>query len=288
MQSMTGYGAANTALAEDTFLVEIRGVNHRFLDIQVRSSWNLYQLEAKIVNRIKQHLSRGRLDVTISLNKRSPEAQVSHEINRYNELIRVVEKSLLNAGSYAAAVLPLIGQDILNQEKVLKPGDESAIIVAFDKAFSDFRMSRQTEGEKIKHDLAEGIEKMTTTLKLIQKSWLISSQNRVTLLNNKLNNKLSTLSANTDIPQDRLLQEAALIVSKSEIDEEVSRLLMHLTSCQGLINDSGRIGRKLEFTLQELLREANTIASKFPEAASHVITLKSLIENAKEHTANIE
>jgi len=285
---MTGYGGANTTLAKETFLVEIRGVNHRFLDIHVKASWRLHQLETKISEQIKDQLNRGRVEVSISQNRPSPEAQVSHEISRYNELIRIVEKSLLNASQYAPAVLPLIGKDLFNQDRDLKPGDKSAILVAFDEAFSDFCKSRLSEGNKIKQHLMTAFETMAKTVNSIKKTWLISSQDRVTLLNNKLHNKLSALSTNAEIPQDRLLQEAALIVSKSEIDEEVSRLLMHLDACMGLLNDDGRVGRKLEFTLQELLRESNTVAAKFPNASNHVIELKSLIENAKEHAANIE
>lgn len=292
---MTGYGRGESQTDDYHVLVDIKSVNHRFLDTQIRLPREYNHLELEMKNEFKQVLSRGRVECFITLTKEQASSQVlninwnvldslveelSHaEFHRYQKQPFSAEKFL-----EGAVMHPVIVETV--EKKEVLDDIERDMLQAFKQALQALNKSRQKEGEGLRQfflDYLESIKKEVSS---------ISSQ--VERINqehyDKLKKKLEELMSGAEIDESRLLTEVALIVDRGDVTEELDRLSVHLQSMNQLIEKEGPIGKEMDFLIQEMNREVNTIGSKSADLSikSSVIQLKTLIEQIREQVQNIE
>lgn len=292
IKSMTGFGRCETADGEKRFTVEMKGVNHRYLDVNIRMPKKLNFFETAIRSLMKQSISRGKVDLFITYEDLS-EGQVSL---KYNEAL---------AGEYLA-YLNKMGEtfslendirvstlsrypEILTMEEQVVDEEElwNGLKKALDGAVKQFVETRQMEGEHLKADIIAKLDGMLELVAFIEeRAPLIISQYR-----EKLESKVQELLADTQIEESRIAAEVVLFADKICTDEEIVRLKSHIVHMkETLQSDEAGIGRKLDFIAQEMNREANTILSKANdlEISNVGIDLKTEIEKVREQIQNIE
>jgi uncharacterized protein (TIGR00255 family) len=291
--SMTGYGTGTVQKDETSVTVEIRTVNHRFLDLHVRMSREFGSLEPEIQQLIRGTLVRGRVDVTIGIQSGS-----AVEVN-------------VNAGavgSYLDAAARLREQfqfqdsldlkTLLNLPGVLqskdagstpdRPEDDIPAMVkrAVRDALDGVVRMRKQEGEALKNDMLRHLASISQKAKGISELAPLT----VTEYRRKLEERLAQLLPQSGIDPQRVAQEVALLADKSDISEELARLASHLEQYESLIASGTEVGKKLDFLLQEMQRETNTILSKATnlEITRQGIAVKADIEKLREQVQNVE
>lgn len=286
IQSMTGFGSAE----KDGFRVEIRSVNHRFMEISIRISPLLTQHEIPLRNILKERFSRGRFDVFVST---IGEGNVKLRLNR--GLAREIYNAL-NSLKSELSIPGTIGiETIANYRELLITEEPEYTTDSLYDAFRDAAVHledmRVKEGEAIAKDLldrAGRLESMNNQIIAICPDVLASCKER-------FSEKIKSLLSGVEYDEARVLQEIALMAEKIDITEEVTRIESHITQFAGAIRriapaGGDTIGRKLDFLLQELNREANTIASKADDyrVSNIVIEMKTEIEKMREQVQNIQ
>lgn len=291
IKSMTGYGRAVTTAHGREFTVEIRSVNNRYLDANVKLPRVFGFAEDSVKARVKQEISRGKVDVFISVG--APESgDVQISLNRplvegYLSAMRALAADYGVQDDISVSALTRF-PDIFLVEK--QPEDEQQlmqdILLAVDEALEKFSAMRAAEGAALEADLRS---RAATILKLVEK---VEERSPVTLgeYRARLTQKMQEVLQSTSIDEGRILQEAAIYADKIAVDEETVRLRSHLAQLDAMLTGGGAIGRKLDFLLQELNREANTIGSKGNdvEQARTVVEIKAELEKIREQTQNIE
>ncbi len=266
---------------------ELRSVNHRYLDVSFKTGEALRYLEHMVRERIKQQLGRGKVDVLL---QHQFTQQVAHNIVIDHNLVG----ALLNAqaqvnhqfavsGSFDAVQLlrwPGVVQEISHDVEQL----ETEILQSLDKALSQLLAMRHTEGEAIKRVLLERIEQIEAIVASVQ-TYLPSIQ---AAQRDKLKQRMDEAGVQYDA--ERLEQELVLWAQKIDVFEELDRLLIHCTSVREILTQGGVVGRRLDFVVQELHREANTLGSKSVDSKTTqaAVDLKVLIEQLREQVQNIE
>lgn len=291
IKSMTGYGRAVKTADGREFTVELRSVNNRYLDVNVKLPRTLSFAEDSVKSRVKREISRGKVDVFISVSAAS-ESDVCVSLNR------PVLEGYLAAMQAVAAEYPVTNDitvtaltrlpDVFVVEK--QPEDEQkltqTLLDVVDEALAAFATMRAVEGAAMERDLRE---RAATVLKLVEK---VEARSPVTLAEYRarLTQKMQEVLQATNIDEGRILQEAAIYADRIAVDEETVRLRSHLSQLEAMLSGGGAIGRKLDFLLQELNREANTIGSKGNdiEQARTVVEMKAELEKIREQTQNIE
>ena len=290
--SMTGYGQAEND-ADDIIRikVEIRSVNHRYLDISIRMPREIQTLEERIRRRVQQKLGRGRVEIYISWHDESDTA-VNVSVDK--PLVQAYQRALEEIRELCAleqqADLQLITSfpDVLrveNNQVVLEVVWEKLSLVV-DQAIDNLIKQRQAEGARLYEDFMLRLARLTEITKSIEKrAPLIAAEHRP-----KLEERLSEVLGQADFDPARILTEAAIFADRCNVTEELVRLSSHLSAFQAALQETGTVGRKLDFLTQELNREANTIGSKANdyEAARLVVELKTEIEKIREQVQNIE
>lgn len=291
IKSMTGYGRAVQTLSGREITVELKSVNNRYLDCNVRLPRQYGFAEETLKQRVKEHISRGKVDVYVSITAAEAEAmQIS--LNRpvlegyLNALKTIAEDYNLRDDVSVMAVsrLPevfLVKKAEEDEEQFMKD-----LLTVADEALANYDAMRQTEGLALENDLRS---RAATILSLTEK---VEQRSPVTLAEYRarLENRMREVLENTQIDESRILTEAAIYADKIAVDEETVRLRSHLAQLESMLTSGGAIGRKLDFLLQELNREANTIGSKGNdiEQARTVVEIKSELEKIREQTQNIE
>lgn len=288
---MTGYGRALYSAHGREFTAEIRSVNNRYLDVTVKLPRAFAFAEDSVKARIKQEISRGKVDVyigytaieeadvTISLNKPLVEGYLS----AMRELVeRYGVKDDISATALARLPDVLVSQKQEQDEAQL----EADILAAVDEAARKYGAMRTQEGAALEADLRG---RSQTILSLVEK---VEQRSPVTLAEYRarLTQKMKETLESTAIDEGRILQEAAIYADKIAVEEETVRLRSHLSQLDAMLTNGGAIGRKLDFLLQEMNREANTIGSKGNdiEQARTVVEIKAELEKIREQTQNIE
>lgn len=291
VRSMTGYGRGEHIAEERKFTVEMRSVNHRYNDMTIKLPRSLASLEDKIKKRIMRDVFRGKTDVYISFETFSA-ADVEVKLNEalaaaYTEKLRLLEEKFSLLGG---DLLELTAKfpDVITVEKAQQ---EEAVIwealePALEEAVEKFVAMRTVEGENLKRDIllkAERIKALVAEVK--ERSPLV-----VLEYQEKLNNRLKDLLGGVDIDPQRLATEVAVFADRGCVDEEVTRLESHLVQLKDILDGGGQVGRKLDFLIQEMNRESNTIASKANDIqiVKATIELKSEIEKIREQIQNLE
>ena len=285
--SMTGYAIATKESSQGTLSLELRSVNHRYLDIQFRLPDKFRALEPSMRELITSKLNRGKVDCYMSFNQLSGNEgmqKINTELlQRLLELNQTVKTALPDAQSLSAA-------DILRWPNILKteilPTDDLCNLCKelLQTALDELTAARAREGEKLKIILLERLASMRQLTAAAAP--LIPAL--VTAFQEKITAKLKDAIINSG--DDRIRQELVLFASKIDIDEEISRLETHFEEVERVLIKGGVVGKRLDFLMQELNREANTIGSKSVDSDLSKISmeLKILIEQMREQVQNIE
>jgi len=285
--SMTGYAIATKDFSQGTLSIELRSVNHRYLDIQFRLPDKFRVLEPSMREHITSQLNRGKVDCYMSFNQLSNNEDIQkinpELLQKLLELNHTVKTTFSDTQSLSVS-------DILHwpgmlRTEILPTNDLSSLCKELLQiTLHEFTAARAREGKKLKSLLLEKVKKMR---KLTTKaSPLIPTL--ITAFQEKITTKLSDAMINCE--DDRIRQELLLFASKIDIDEELSRLKTHLDEVERVLIKGGVVGKRLDFLMQELNREANTIGSKSVDSEISKISmeLRILIEQMREQVQNIE
>ena len=291
IKSMTGYGRAVETVNGREFTVELRSVNNRYLDCSVRLPRMLSFGEDAVKQAVKQSVSRGKVDVFISVRSEGgDEVQVSLNtavlegyLAAMRRMVDVygVKDEISTASLSRMPEVFLLEKPQVDEEQLL--ADLMSVVA---KALESYDAMRCTEGEALDRDLRS---RGQTILDLVAK---VEQGNAQTVVDyrTRLEAKLKEVLANTAIDESRILTEAAIFADKVAVDEETVRLRSHLQQMNTMLSGGGAVGRKLDFLLQEMNREANTIGSKCTDVnlARIVVDIKAELEKIREQTQNIE
>ena len=291
IRSMTGYGRGENETEGRKFSVEIKSVNHRYNDISIRLPRSMNYLEDKIRKILMKKIMRGKTDVFINFESFS-EDDVNIKVNEPLAAAYCQKLDFLseNYGLTCDNKLELVAKfpDIITVEKVQEDEDViwNALAPALEEALDNFVAMRTVEGEALKKDIlkkADIIEGFVE--KIRERAPLVAEDYR-----QRLTARLEELLADTSLDEQRILTEVTIFADRACIDEEITRLISHISQLRVIFDKDEPIGRKLDFLVQEMNREANTIASKSNDITITQVTieLKSEIEKIREQIQNIE
>ena len=284
--SMTAFSRIDVNSEFGSLIFELKSVNHRFIEINFKIPELFKKLELQMRDLLKEALVRGKVECSIIINENTvlSETKIDQaQLEKYLDLMQKVKSKVGEPDKISITdVLNLPG--VLNQKPVESSGLEKFCLEGFKETIKKLKEFREIEGKKLKKDITEKIKFIEVHLKSLEKELP-----RLLDLNRKrLEKRISDLAVQID--RDRLDQEMVLLANRSDIDEEIVRLRSHSSEVIRLLDTDNAIGRKLDFLMQEMNREANTIGSKsLSEFTSKVaIELKVLIEQIREQVQNIE
>lgn len=284
--SMTAFSRIDVNSEFGSLIFELKSVNHRFIEINFKIPELFKKLELQMRDLLKEALVRGKVECSIIINENTvlSETKIDQaQLEKYLELMQKVKSKVGEPDKISITdVLNLPG--VLNQKPVESSGLEKFCLEGFKETIKKLKEFREIEGKKLKKDITEKIKFIEVHLESLEKELP-----RLLDLNRKrLEKRISDLAVQID--RDRLDQEMVLLANRSDIDEEIVRLRSHSSEVIRLLDTDNAIGRKLDFLMQEMNREANTIGSKsLSEFTSKVaIELKVLIEQIREQVQNIE
>ncbi|MCM1178812.1 MAG: YicC family protein [Clostridium sp.] len=291
IKSMTGFGRSESVTKERKIVIEMKSVNHRYCDINIKMPKKFNFFEAGIRNNLKKYIGRGKVDIFITYEdfsgdkscvKYNPEIaaeyikyfrQMAEQFDLRNDL------SPVSLGRFP---------DVLTLEEETEDEDElwKEVEAVLDDAATKFVESRTKEGEALKNDLIEKLDGMLAMVDYIENT----APDLVSSYKEKLVMKVKELVGNTAIDENRIAAEVVIYADKICVDEETVRLRSHIENTKAILTEGGNVGRKLDFIAQEMNREANTILSKSNslEISNKAIDLKTEIEKVREQIQNIE
>ena len=292
LRSMTGFGRSKYENEGREYSVEIKSVNNRYSDINIKMPRSICSLEEKVKKTVVNNISRGTIDVFINFvnySDKGKEIKINRELAlKYIEELRKIQEDMgiiNNIGVMDVSKMP----EVLN----LKIEDEDEELLwtelseCLNNAITSFVLMRETEGCKIKEDLKNRINSVTEKVEKISEI----STGLVEEYIVKLEKRVNELLKNSVVDEARLAQEVVIYSDKCSVEEELTRLRSHISQFLNLLNEStGAIGKKLDFLIQEMNRETNTIGSKANnlDITNLVVDIKTEIENIREQVQNIE
>lgn len=281
IQSMTGYGSAE----KGEFRVEIRSLNHRFIEINIRMPQDLLKHDIALRNMIRKRFSRGKFDVNISLLS-GRAIKIGIDTDRAKALY-----DALNQLRDGLGLLDEIKVDtmVAFKDMILREDFEyniNSLFEAFNEALDELATMREDEGENLKIDLEKRIDSLDRMMDMV-KSY---SSDLIIDMKDRLSKRIRSLMGDVSLDEGRILQEIAIIAEKSDINEEITRIDSHLGQMRKILLEGDTIGRRIEFILQELFREVNTISSKVPDyrVSSILVDMRAEIERMREQSQNIQ
>jgi len=281
IQSMTGFGSSE----KDGFRVEIRSLNHRFMDVSVKLSPLLTEHEMPVRNILKERFSRGKFDISISITGNGKarlklNTEIAKEI--YNSL-NVLKSELSIPGTIGIETLLNYRELFIAEEPEY---NTNSLYDAFREAIAQLEKMRSDEGKAIAGDILSRTDRMES----INRELIALSPEVVANSKRKFHERIRELLNGVEYDRDRIFQEVALMIEKADITEELTRIENHLRQFKKILLSGDTIGKRLDFLLQELNREANTIASKVDDyrISNIVIEMKSEIEKIREQVQNIQ
>ena len=291
IKSMTGFGRCELVRDSRKFTVELKSVNHRYLDVNIRMPKKLNFFESSIRSLLKQYAARGKVDLFISYED-SAQNQVSLKYNEalaaeYLDCFRKMEEQFGLENDIRVSALSRYPEVITMEEQAVDEEELWSLLKeTLEGAFTQFVETRITEGENLKKDLLGKLDGILEDVEAIEKR----SPEIVKEYREKLEEKVQELLGDTQIDENRLATEIVLFADKICTDEELVRLRSHILHMKATLDEESGIGRKLDFIAQEMNREANTILSKANDldVSNHAINLKTEIEKIREQIQNIE
>jgi uncharacterized protein (TIGR00255 family) len=297
IKSMTGFGRGHFDSDVFSCSVEIKAVNHRFLDMHVRLPQELADLEFKAKRWLQAGIKRGRIDLTLNIEKNEA-IGLSYNpslVRAYIDVWKQLKQEYALAGELDPIQLMRIpgvfNLESLSPKSGMRQKIEEGIQTAIQLAIADLDQMKINEGAALREDILKRLSTIAQNTAKIQ----ALTQGALTAYQERLETRLRDLLGNTQLEPGRLLQEAAFYVERSDITEEVTRLGSHNIQVGNLLEAAEDIGKTLDFLLQEMNREANTILSKSTgltgsgqEIANHAILIKTEVEKIREQAQNVE
>ncbi len=291
VRSMTGYGKASVLLDTKEIEVEIKSVNHRYLDLNYRIPKYLSFLEERVRKIAGDYTTRGKLDISISILAGEEsgktitvdKALAEQYMKAFDELSEItgLEKDI--------SLQRFMSTDVLRIEHAEQDDEElwNEILPVLKQAFENYNILRTQEGERLKADI---LDKTDAILNYVSEVERISPETVKEYKERLFNRVKETVDAMVEIDETRILTEVAIFTDKVCVDEEIVRLRSHVEAVRNILNEGKSAGKKLDFIIQEMNREINTIGSKANELkiAEIVIEVKTIIEKIREQIQNIE
>ena len=291
VKSMTGYGRAVETVNGREFTVEVRSVNNRYLDCTVKLPRLLSFAEDAVKQAVKNVISRGKVDVYISVRSEAgEEAKITLNTKMVEEYLNMLKQMEQTYGiRNDVSVMGLSRMpDVFTVEKPEVDEEQllSDLMSVVSKALAGYDAMRTTEGKAMEADLRSRGETILALVSQVE----AGSPETVSDYRTRLENKLKEVLASTSIDESRILTEAAIFADKVAVDEETVRLRSHLEQMNSMLTAGGAVGRKLDFLIQEMNRESNTIGSKCSDVrlTRIVVDIKAELEKIREQTQNIE
>lgn len=291
IKSMTGFGRCEVAENNRKFTVEMKAVNHRYLDVNIKMPKSLNFFESAIRTELKNYISRGKVDVFINVSNLTGNdtavivnaplaAEYKAAIDQIGEQLGISHE----VSAYQLSRLPEV--ITLEKNELDKEAALALLMKAVNEALSDFNAIRSREGEKLCDDISSRLDTIEGYVSFIEQR----SPQTVVEYRERLTRKMQEVLENTHIDESRILTEAAMYADRIAVDEETVRLRSHISQMRELLKSKTPVGRKLDFIVQELNRETNTIGSKCndSEIVKIVLDTKSEIEKIREQVQNIE
>ena len=290
-RSMTGFGRGEIASGGQVWVAEVRTVNHRYLDQRIVLPRMFNALEDRVRKIITANHARGRVDVTIQLQGdagHTPRLSVNTDLARQYHSCLVQLQSELHIDTPVELSDMLTLRDIISQEDQDPDFDQEweQISGALEAAIKECRLMREQEGKALKDDLSARLESFSSCLDAVEEKIpeIVRSRQQ------DLEERIAKLLETVDLDPVRLAQETAILAEKSDVTEELVRLRSHISQFIAFLDSSEPVGRRLDFLMQEFLREVNTIASKISNAeiAHMAVEMKNEIEKLREQVQNLE
>lgn len=289
-RSMTGFGQAESSTSSGTYRIEIRGVNNRFLELQTRLPRFLSNLEQKVKQTVSAAISRGSVTVLVSCDREQKETRLNWDKESADAYVRIFREIIDTYGlKKEIALSDLTGfSDFIKVESVESNEKQlwNDLLPVLETALADYQKSREKEAMLIAKDLKKMLKQIAKGLNLVRKRAPVRIKN----YERDLTARLGSILTREMVDPQRLAMEVALMADKRDIEEECTRLNAHLSKFAECFEVDEPVGKRLNFLLQEMNREANTIGSKAndTEIAHLSVELKEYIEKIREQIQNIE
>ena len=291
IKSMTGFGRAEVSDEKRKITIEIKAVNHRYLDVNMKMPKKLCIFESSIRTVLKEYVERGKIDIFITyedFTETNVLVKYNDEVAKaYVAFINDISKEFSLENDLKASTLSRVPEVFTLEEQEI---DESELWEYVEKALRDalkmFVDARVKEGENLKNDIIVKLDNMLENVSFIEKR----APEIINEYHARLKDKVSEYLKDSSIDEQRIVTEVTLFTDKICIDEEIVRLKSHIEATKDALINGGSLGRKLDFIAQEMNREANTILSKANDlkTSNHAIELKTDIEKVREQIQNIE
>lgn len=292
MKSMTGFGRG--AVQEQTFSVnvELKTVNNRFLDVNLRLSSEMQPMESTIKRLIGNRLSRGRVEVNLQYDRTD---EINYELNRpmiagFISAMKQMQEEFSLSGEPDLNVIAKLPNVLIPKKEDLRPDFVLGVESSINAALDDLEKMREMEGELLETELTSLLDGIEKRLPAIESETANVAEEYRQRLTKRIGEMLAKSESQIEIDQGRLAQEIAYLSDRSDISEEITRLKTHIDHFRTIMNEEREVGKRLDFLTQELNREANTITSKTTNMTvkENALQIKSDIEKIREQVQNIE
>lgn len=293
IKSMTGYGRAESAFEGKRLIIELKSLNHRFLEIFIRLPNTLSFLELEVKKKIGDRMSRGRVEANIRMESEQgtlpePELELNRPlVRRYYDIFTQIKQELNLKDEITLAMLAGIKDAVLPVEKGVDPAETWRRLEGpLEEAIASLTLMRQKEGESLYNDLTARAAVISETMEAVK----TRAPQVVTEYRKRLEERIRELTSDIAVDEARLAQEVAIMAERSDITEEIVRFGSHMDQFQEMLKSDEPVGRKLDFLLQEMNREINTIGAKTGdiEISRSVVEVKSELSRLREQVQNIE
>ena len=289
--SMTGFGRGEFRNGDTSISVEVRSVNHRYSDVSIKLPKPLSFLDEKVRQYVQSRISRGRVDIFVSYELSESgcaDVKVNYELAQsyYDALNRLKEKSGIEDRIPFSLVATFPDVIVAKQKELDEEEVWEQLYSAIRDAMDILVEMRRQEGGNHRKDILEKLQTISDgVLDIEKRAGLVVGEYR-----DKLENRIKELSRGIDLDKDRIYQEVVIFADRSSINEEIVRLKSHISQMYNILDEGGTIGRKLDFLVQEMYREINTIGSKANDLhiSKNVINIKAQLEKVREQIQNIE
>lgn len=292
MKSMTGFGRASVEQGDFSISVELKTVNNRFLDVNLRLPSELQSLEPTIKKLIGNRLARGRVEVNLQYDRNDP---VELELNRpliagFLAAMKEMRYEYGLAGEPDINVIARLPNVVNAKKQEPSAGFLAALELIFNEAIDDLETMRAKEGEMLATELLDRINEIEKRLPAIESESAKVADEFSARLTKRISEMLAKSDSQLDIDQGRIAQEVAFLADRADIAEEIARLKSHIEHFRSIAADVRDVGKRLDFLTQEFNREANTIASKTNNMVvkENALAIKSEIEKIREQVQNVE
>jgi uncharacterized protein (TIGR00255 family) len=292
MKSMTGFGRGQISGESFTVSVEIKTVNNRFLDVNLRLSQELQPLEGELKRLISSRLSRGRVEINLQYEKTD---EVVYELNRplisgYLSALKEMREEFSLGGEPDLNMIARLPNVLQTKKDEVNEDFVAAVKKAFETALDELEKMREVEGKSLKDELSFRLGEIENELPKIDSESASVAEEYRERLTKRINDFLAKSDSQIELDQARLAQEIAYLAEKSDIAEELTRLKAHIEQFRAIMTEENDVGKRLDFLTQELNREANTISSKSNnlKVKESALTVKSEIEKIREQVQNVE